>query len=392
MHESVRKDRPLRVLHCPTTVGGNPPSLAQIERRQGLDSWCVGFGQAFFNYPADELIRTAGFRKIFEPCHRVRLLLRALRSFDVIHFNFGSSILPIEKNLAGREPGVIKDMAARLYNAVVSLIELKDVGWLKRAGKVIAVTMQGDDARQWDWSREHFRYTPAKEIDVTTRAKNDAIVRRRIRVWDRHADLIYAVNPDLLHVLPERAQFCPYAHPDINDWQFTGIDESVTRPVRIVHAPSSRLVKGTKYIMAAIEQLRREGLPFEFTLVEGMSNAEARSVYEQSDVLVDQLLCGWYGGVSAEFMALGKTVVCYLREDDFRFLPPGMAEDMPILNANPDTVTDVLRRVISMPRADLGTIGRQSRSYVERWHNPAMLGERLKADYEMVRRQRAAAA
>ena len=54
---------------------------------------------------------------------------------------------------------------------------------------------------------------PGYYTDETDRHK-----RERIAFFDRHADLIYAVNPDLLNVLPARAQFLPYASVDPREW------------------------------------------------------------------------------------------------------------------------------------------------------------------------------
>lgn len=374
-------NRPLKVLHVPEAVGGHPAALAAIERRHGLESWCVAFGNSFTNYPVDERINTSGFRRILIPFHRLRLLWRAFNDYDVIHFNFGTTLVPARKNLASRGPGRIRGGVGRVYNAAARLIEFRDLEWLKRAGKIIAVTMQGDDARVWGWGRENFDYTPAKEIGPEVRAENDDIVRDRLAAFGRWADLIYSLNPDLLHLLPARARFFPYAHPNVKEWNYCGVETEADRPLQIVHAPTSRLFKGTKYIMDALEQLKREGLRFDLRLIEGLSNSEARKAYSQADVLVDQLLTGWYGGVSAELMALGKVVVCYLRDGDFRFLPPEMAAGIPIISANPDTIVEVLRRVIKMPRTSLAELGLASRRWVERWHDPNLIGEQIKADY-----------
>lgn len=385
----IKNQKPLRVLHVPDIVGGHPSALAAIERRHGLDSWCVGFGGSPYNYRADERINTRGLHKIIVPFHRARILWRAFQDFDVIHFNFGSTIFPVEKNLAARGSNKLRRCVGLLYNSLVRLIEYRDLHWLKQSGKVIAVTMQGDDARLWGWCRENFQYTPAKEINISTRLAYDNAVWRRLEAFDRSADLIYSLNPDLMHNLPRRAQWFPYAHPDVTEWNYCGVENS-SRPLRIVHAPSNQAVKGTKYIIAAVEQLRREQLRFDFRMVEGLTNAEARRIYEEADVLIDQLLCGWYGGVSAELMALGKVVICYLREEDFRFLPNGMAQGMPLLNANPDNIAEVLRHVISMPRSELMEKGRQSRAWVEKWHNPDAIAAQIQADYSGIRDRQAA--
>ena len=85
-----------------------------------------------------------------------------------------------------------------------------------------------------------------------------------------------------------------------------------------MHAPSHRGVKGTERVVEAVEQLRGEGIPLELELVEGRPHAEARKAYERADILVDQLLVGWYGAVAVELMALGRPVVCFMDEEPAR--------------------------------------------------------------------------
>ena len=82
-------------------------------------------------------------------------------------------------------------------------------------------------------------------------------------------------------------------------------------------------------------------LDFEFILIEGLSHSEARHLYQTADLLVDQLFVGWYGGLAVECMALGKPVICYIREEDLAFLPAQMRQDLPIINA---TAQNPLRR------------------------------------------------
>ena len=44
----------LRVLHCPTAVGGNPPALSRALRELGADSHSVTLAPNPFGYPVDE--------------------------------------------------------------------------------------------------------------------------------------------------------------------------------------------------------------------------------------------------------------------------------------------------------------------------------------------------
>jgi glycosyltransferase involved in cell wall biosynthesis len=121
-----------------------------------------------------------------------------------------------------------------------------------------------------------------------------------------------------------------------------------------------------------------------FRLVEGLAQDQARKIYREADLLVDQLLVGWYGGLAVELMALGKPIICYLREEDLRFIPDPMREEMPILQATPTTIYEVLREWLTGRRHELAEIGRRGRAYVERWHDPLKIATRLKGEYEAI--------
>jgi glycosyltransferase involved in cell wall biosynthesis len=364
-------------------VGAHPAGLARAERELGLESWAVSFEPVHPGYEADEVLFDGGGR-LERELRRWRFLGRALRSFDVVHYNFGSSILPraYPAELAGSEG---RGSLRSLFRLYAEAAELRDVGWLRRAGKAIAVTYQGDDARQADVCRERFEVSPAHEVEPTAA---EAALDRRKRAWieafDRRAHRIYALNPDLLHVLPARAEFLPYGHVDPRAWapQPAG---GRRRTPRLVHAPTDPTVKGTRYVVEAVERLRADGVSFEFELLEGLRpHDEAREAYARADLLVDQLLVGWYGGLAVELMALGKPVICYLREEDLSFLPDKMRAELPILRADPRSIYAVLKDWLTAGPDRLREAGERSRAYVERWHDPLRIAARLRADYEAV--------
>jgi glycosyltransferase involved in cell wall biosynthesis len=143
-------------------------------------------------------------------------------------------------------------------------------------------------------------------------------------------------------------------------------------------------VKGTNHVLDVVSRLKREGLAIDFRLVEGVPQAEARRIYERADLLIDQLLCGWYGGLAVEFMALGKPVICYIREGDLKFVPEQMRKDLPVINATPTTIYGVLKEWLTVRRHELEGIGRRGRAYVERWHDPLKIAAKLKGEYEAI--------
>jgi len=80
-------------------------------------------------------------------------------------------------------------------------------------------------------------------------------------------------------------------------------------------------------------------------------------------------------------MALGRPVICNIRADGLKFLPPGMADDLPIIRAESETLVEVLRDWLTARRGELARRGEDSRRFVEKWHDPRDVARGLLADY-----------
>jgi hypothetical protein len=371
----------LRVLHCPEMVGGHPQELARAERELGLASWSVVYRESPFRYAADEILLGDGASRFTTVKNRWQLLRRAFRDYDVIHFNFGQTLLP-------RRHFSPKGWRERVRDWLASPLELRDLRWLKQAGKIIAVTFQGDDARQGDVLEQHVEWDLSEELPAGYYTPDsDAHKRWRIAEFARWADAIYSLNPDLLRVLPAGTKFVPYAHVDPRKWQVP--DWPKNDVPLVMHAPTHRGIKGTRHILQAMEQLKRDNVPFRFELIEGLTNEQAIERYRQADLLIDQVLLTWYGGLAVELMALGKPVVCNLeRAADLALVPPAMRAELPLISAGPANLYAVLKDWLTRPRQELMCRGQQSRAFVERWHDPIRIAAAISEDY---RRPRAAA-
>src|SRR5260370_12540958 len=154
-----------------------------------------------------------------------------------------------------------------------------------------------------------------------------------------------------------------------------------------MHAPSHRGVKGTRYILETVDRLHREGVTLDFELVEGKAHAEATTIYQQADLMIDQLFLGWYGGLAVECMALGIPVISFIRHGDLEFVPPAMRAELPLIRADRMTLYWVLKEWLTVRRAELPEVGRRSREYVEAWHNPPKIARTLADDYYQLRQR-----
>ena len=371
---------PLRVLHCPDVVGGNSAVLAAAERELGLESTAVVLRPSPYGYAVDEVVWNEGDGVVVRELKRWRLLVRALRDFDVVHFNFGSTIAPqrVVRDALGQGRGASPRL--RAWAVYAALAEQVDLPLLRRAGKAVFVTFQGDDARQGDAS--DFGVSSSAEVPPGYySAESDRNKRRRIAGFATHADGIYALNPDLLHVLPAGTRFVPYANVDVRTRERPA-PAGTGAPPLVLHLPTSREVKGTRFLLEAVSRLQAEGVELDFQLVEGVTHDEVERLYRSADLVIDQLLVGWYGGVAVEAMALERPVVSYLREEDLALLPSDMRAEIPVISAEPATITDVMRELLTTRRGELAEIGRRGGEYVRRWHDPLRIAQELVTDYE----------
>lgn len=132
--------------------------------------------------------------------------------------------------------------------------------------------------------------------------------------------------------------------------------------VKIVHAPSNPSVKGTKYVEDAIQNLKRE-FDIDFVLIENMPHEFVLDSLETADIVVDQLVTGEYGLFAVEGMNAGAAVISNVTD----ILRQAYPEDLPIVQADPNTIEDVLRELIKDPKM-ISELGQRGRKYVMKVH------------------------
>jgi glycosyltransferase involved in cell wall biosynthesis len=258
------------------------------------------------------------------------------KEFDVFHFYFGESL---------------------------SGSRLVDVRWLQRAGKQVFFYFCGCDIRDSKLVIDRHPISACAECwPMGCSANRDAAAEVA-----NSADGVFVSTPDLFEFMPQ-ATLLPQPLDLVRfgalraTAQATKIarDEDV---IRIAHAPSNRTIKGTKYVEAAIEELRQRGRHVELVLVEGVSYTDSLAIYNSCDIAVDQMLIGAYGQFAVETMALGKPTVCFIRDDVSALYPAGL----PIVSAEPTELADVLDDLIDR-RDDWAALGARGVEFVERVH------------------------
>jgi glycosyltransferase involved in cell wall biosynthesis len=211
-------------------------------------------------------------------------------------------------------------------------------------------------------------------------------VSRRIDLWTEHADHIIAGCEwvDYMHswhtlmlahfsigIGPDDA---PPPRSEEAEW---GEGEH-QRPLRVLHAPNHRFIKGTDLLIEAIDGLRREGENIELVIVEAATNAEVLAAMESVDVVADQFVIGWYALFALEAMSHGKPVMVFIRPDlhafyrDAGLLRPGeIAESL--IETGPGEIKDRLLWCLRHRRR-LPEIGLHGKAFARRHHSLEAVG------------------
>jgi hypothetical protein len=353
----------MKIIHTPSNIGNHPYVLSRHERTHGVESnLVVHYIPPEFLYSADKALGTLGGESDEEIRARITEGLNAPLNYDVLHYYFGRTLFSWDDYSSG-SPFLHLDLkiAKILRKRIFFTLQGCDVRLAARSFERNAVTMCREGACQ-------YFQACVGEID----AKRLKLINDVLPL----ADKVFYLNPELGHYLPE-AEFLPYSSVEIS-----AVEQSPpTRygPIKIVHAPSNPEIKGTPQILAALEALKPK-YDFELILIENMPHQEAMQAYQQADIVIDQVLSGWYGGFAVEVMAMGKPVLCYLRKEDFVNAPSEMIKDLPVLAVHPDTLAVDIAAIFDK-RDQWREWSQRSRRFVERWHDPAKIAAAMLEAY-----------
>ncbi len=327
-----------RVLMAPMNFADQPMSLVRALRRRGVYAHHLQYtasGEHALGYALDRLVllRSGDFAAQFAA------LRDALEEgFDIFHF--------WQRSL--------------LFNNDLDGLTGLDLPLIKAHGPRIFHRFTGFDLRLPSRDRALNPHSPFNHgFDGPFDERSQ---RRYLDMLRHYVDLFLVQDPEMGQFMPE-ARILPRGL-QLEQWPYVGVQPN-PRPL-VVHAPSNAEVKGSRFVIRALEALRHAGLDFDFKLLERVPHAEAREWYKRADIIVDQILIGATGVLTLEAWALGKPCVTYLREDLFQDFY--QTRELPVANATPDTIEDTLRRLIGDYewRAELARRGRDT---AERFHD-----------------------
>lgn len=300
----------------------------------------VVWGKNKFNY-SNDLCLNIGHNKLLYLFYAVKMFGYggyAMFKYNIFHFHFGYSLFPF---------GL-------------------DLYFLKKLNKTVIMEYHGSDLR-WIFYREKPQFFYQEELPVFSKRVKKCILRTF-----KYVDQFILHDYELLEHFPDKNKKIFFVPLRIMLEKFVPQYplSNCKKPV-IVHAPSNSLVKGSKYVIEAIEHLKKK-YDFEFILVQNMPQDEAIKLYSRADMIVDQLFAGTYGVFSIEAMALGKPVITYISEDMREHFP----DELPIISATIHTIEKKIEFLLNNPELR-HSLGEQGRKYAENYHDYKIIAKQL---------------
>ena len=353
----------MRILHGPVNIANQPWWISRYERKLGHKSDVVINYSTKFGYPFDICLGEYQKKSRIDILKRYLFSIAAPFRYHVLHYYFGRSLFCWD------DYGVPNENW------------FKDLRLAKSLGKKVFFTLQGCDVRLAGESNKRNKHTPCRDgycnsyqgcIEFYDQQRN-SLIENILPLCDK----VFFLNPELGHFVPN-ATFLPYASVDLEEIKPLPIKNEDR--IKILHAPSDGSTKGTPIVLKAIEQLK-DKYPIDFMLIQNLPHKEAMKAYRDADIVIDQLLYGWYGGFAVELMAMGKPVACYIREEDLDLIPKRMKEELPLLRVSAENLVEELSSFIEQ-RGMWAEWSRKSVEFVNRWHNPKYIAQALLEAYK----------
>lgn len=125
---------------------------------------------------------------------------------------------------------------------------------------------------------------------------------------DRHAHVIFNPAVDQISYIKRPTEPFLHFYPDTDIAEIPEKWIDVSRP-RVLHAPSSPLLKGTPLVRAAVKALKEEGYDFEYTELRGQSNLSVQDQLRRTHLVLNQFYAFVPGVLGIEAMAANAVLL-----------------------------------------------------------------------------------
>jgi len=333
----------LRILHGTVEIANQMSTITQGLRKLGVDAKSLNYYPNYFGYKCDYVVAVNAYKDKTQMNNKIKnLAAKFISENDVFHFHFASTLA----------------------------LDYSDLPLLKELDKKVFMQYWGSDVRMYSKAKALNRFVKVKTM-------NEEAIKRRLNFLSNHITKCIVSDWELYEYVKDIHDTI-YLIRQAIDLEKYKVNIPNNKKLLIVLAPSSPEIKGTNYILEAIEKLK-DHYDFEFILVNGMAHDKAKEIYAKADLIIDQILCGSYGLFAIESMAMGKPVISWISD----FMTDKYPSELPIVSANPETIKDKIEYLL-INKELLPELGARGRAYVEKYHDKDIIAKELLELYKSV--------
>lgn len=320
-------------------------AFSRILKRRGYEIDFFGIKQTHFKMPVDFLLvfSSNSIKSLFQ---RILYFIKILPRYDIFHLNFAEAFFFYPLNLI----------------------------LLKLFGKKIVVTFRGIDV-QTDLEflpKRLYEKIPAQKWPLYYQMQFLGVnlakkIRRKFFTF--FADKVILTGPFLASSVSRFDKIIPYAREIKTLEKF----KKNYQKVRVLHVPSDSVVKGTEIIEKSFKNLSKKYPKIDFKILQKIPREQLLQEIANADILIDQLLIGWYGGQAVEAMAMGKIVMAYLNPAYLGLV--AFSRQIPIWNTNYWTIEQDLDNLLSVYDALKKDFSKKAIEFARKHHDDKKIAQ-----------------
>lgn len=240
----------------------------------------------------------------------------------------------------------------------------RQIALMREAGLKIAFVGHGTDVRLPSRHAELDEWSYFRDSEWVDPRLVEPVVAGNLRLIADTGAPVFVSTAGLLLDLPEAHFLGVIIDPErwANDAPLLERDR-----IKVVHAPTNPIPKGTTYVAPVAQKLHDEGL-IEYVELRGVPNHEMPAVFADADVVLDQFRSGDYGVAACEVMASGRIVLAHVSEQVRGEVEHHAGMPLPIHETTVESVEATLRDIVAR-REHYRELARKGPEFVRRLHS-----------------------
>lgn len=330
-------------------------AYTRVLRGRGHQIDFYGMNKTYFDMPVDFLLKFSSntWVSFFQ---RIKYFFKILFRYDIWHFNFMEVFFFYPLNLA-----ILKLLGKKIVLTFRGIDVQTDLEFLPRSIY--------SKSSKWP-EYYHLQLSLTSSLSILLKK-----IRRKVFVF--FADKIVLTGPFLAGQVSEYDKIIPYAR-DLK----TGNNslKPVTKKIVILHIPSDPVVKGTAEISRVFKKMAKKYPKHSFKVLPSLPREKLLSEIAKADIVVDQIIIGWYGGQAVEAMSQGKIVMAFLNPAYMQLVNFG--REIPIWNTNIWSLEKDLETLIKVYSYIVEDWQKVSQEFVVKYHDSRKIANQYLEIYQ----------